>query len=73
MELRRQEELTETLDYMCHQLQQLEVVQRLPDDVGDYELIVNRAVDVRSACMLYIAHQILDDRFFLGMTRSIQL
>jgi len=54
-ELSRKEELDKALDYFVQQLEELEVVSVLPDDIDQRDYILNRALDVRSASMLYLA------------------
>jgi len=54
-ELSRKEELDNALDYFVQQLEELEVVSVLPDDIDQRDYILNRALDVRSASMLYLA------------------
>jgi hypothetical protein len=63
----RTEELERTLDYMCQQLEQLDVVRILPVDLEEYRGVVNRAVDIRSACMVYIACHIQHDITKFGL------
>lgn len=57
-ELARKQELEETLDYMCQQLGQLQIVCRLPREIEGLQSIINRAMDVRSAFMVYLAMHI---------------
>ena len=40
---------------MYQQLEQLEIIDILPDDLEQRESVINRAMDVRSASMLYLA------------------
>jgi len=54
-ELLRKEELDKALDYFVQQLEELEVVSVLPDDIDQRDYVLNRALDVRSASMLYLA------------------
>jgi hypothetical protein len=54
-ELSRKEELDQVLDYFSQQLEELEVVSVLPDDIEQRDYVLNRALDVRSASMLYLA------------------
>lgn len=51
----RKEEFEKTLNYMYQQLEQLEILDILPDDLEQRESVINRAMDVRSASMLYLA------------------
>ena len=39
---------------MCQWLEQLEIIDTFPADVGKRESIVNRGLDIRSACMVYL-------------------
>jgi hypothetical protein len=46
---------------MCQQLDQLKIVQHLPEDIEQSEQVINRGMDVRSACMAYLAINIRHD------------
>lgn len=46
---------------MCQQLDQLEIVHYLPEDIEQREHVINRGMDVRSACMAYLAINIRHD------------
>src|SRR5436190_14506142 len=50
----RKTKFSETLDFMSQQLEQLEIIDNLSADVGKHESIVNRGLDIRSACMVYL-------------------
>jgi hypothetical protein len=63
----RTDELEGTLDYMCQQLEQLDIVRILPGDLEEYRSVINRAVDIRSACMVYIACHIQNDQTNFGL------
>jgi hypothetical protein len=54
-EISRKNELEKTLDFMYQQLEQLEILDVLPTDLQQREILINRAMDVRSASMLYLA------------------
>ena len=54
------------MDYLCQQLEQLDVASDLPDTFDRREVVINRAMDVRSACMLYLATQISHDATSFG-------
>jgi hypothetical protein len=47
-------------------MEQLEVASTLPADFEQRETIINRAIDVRSASMLYLAVHIRHDVIPLG-------
>jgi hypothetical protein len=51
---------------MCQQLGQLEIIDTLPVDIGKYEAVVNRGLDIRSACMVYLGIHIRHDATPLG-------
>src|SRR5271154_3566571 len=53
-EIAREEEVGEMLDFMVQQLDRLSIMESMPEDV-DSAMVVNRALDVRSACMVYLA------------------
>jgi hypothetical protein len=57
---------------MCNQIAQLDVVEEIPDDIKNRELIVNRALDVRSACMEYLATHLNHEANRLGLIGKLQ-
>jgi hypothetical protein len=68
-EIARKEEITKMLDYICQQVEQLAVAENLPN-----EAVINRALDVRSASMQYLAVHIRHDSTplaILGPTRPV--
>jgi hypothetical protein len=65
-EIRRKEELGSTLEYISQQFAQLETVNFLPNDLEQREFVINRAIDVRSASMVYLALSIRQDTTLLG-------
>ena len=66
-EIARKEGLRRTLDYMCQQLEQLAILDVIPDDLEQREFVIGRALDVRSAAMLYLALNIKHDATFWGI------
>src|SRR5271169_5377492 len=54
------------LEYLCQQFAHLELVNVLPDDLEQRDFVVNRALDVRSASMMYLAVSIRHDATPLG-------
>jgi hypothetical protein len=46
---------------------QLDVVETLPADVQRRDAIVNRAMDVRSACMMYLGAHLNHEANRLGL------
>jgi hypothetical protein len=54
-ELRRKEELDQTLEFIAQLLEHLSVARSLPSDIEQRDSVINRAMDVRSACMVYLA------------------
>jgi len=68
-ETHRKEEMAKTLDYICRRLTQLNVVDNVPDNIPSRNELVNRALDVRSSSMLYLATQLQHDAFGItGLT-----
>ena len=65
-EIGRKEELERMLEYLCQQFAHLELVNVLPDNLEQRDLVVNRALDVRSASMMYLAVMIRHDATPLG-------
>ena len=59
------------LQYIYQQLNNMKAVHRLPQDIEQRESVVNRALDVRSSCMIYIARLISHESTILGMTGTI--
>ena len=53
------------MEYMCQLLRQIEAVEKFSDDL-DNESLVNRAIDVRSASMLYLAAHVRHGKNRLG-------
>jgi hypothetical protein len=54
------------LDDICHYIGQLEISDAIPEEIDRHD-VFNKAVDVRSAAMLYIALQIQRDTSALGI------
>ena len=54
------------MDYLCQQLGELDVTTILPGDVERREVVINRATDVRTACMRYLASHIRHDAIPMG-------
>lgn len=54
-EIRRKKELETALEYLCQQFEHLQMVKVLPDELEQRDFVVNRAMDVRSASMTYLA------------------
>lgn len=59
------------LDFMSQQLELLEILNILPDDLEQPHIVVNRALDVRSACMVYLAVGIRYDETPFGSLGTI--
>jgi hypothetical protein len=55
------------LNGLCQQLEQLDIVRILPGDLNEYRSVINRAVDIRSAGMVYIACHIQHDQTNFGL------
>ena len=51
---------------MCQQLEQLKVIDSVPKDLEQRDILINRALDVRSACMQYLAVNIRHDATRFG-------
>jgi len=65
-EIGRKEELERALEYLSQQFAYLEMVNVLPDDLEQREFVANRALDVRSAAMMYLAFMVGHDATPLG-------
>jgi hypothetical protein len=59
--------LDASLDYISQQLEQLAILDSLPQDLKQREIVINRAMDVRSASMLFLAVNIRHDSTPLGI------
>jgi hypothetical protein len=57
------------MDYLCQQFGYLKIVKSVPLDIrqDDRIRLANRAMDVRSACLVYLAAQLKHDKAWLGM------
>jgi hypothetical protein len=51
---------------MCQQLEQLKVIDSVPEDFEQRDILVNRALDIRSACMQYLSANIRHNATFFG-------
>jgi hypothetical protein len=67
-ELERRNSMGEKLEYISRQLAQLEIVKDLPDVDVDSGHLVNRAMDVLSASLMYMAIQIRHEAGYFGVT-----
>ena len=65
-EIGRKEQVGRTLEYLSHQFAHLELVNVLPADLEQRDFVTNRALDVRSASMIYLAITIRHDATPLG-------
>jgi hypothetical protein len=57
-EIARKNELLEVLETISQLMEQLAILEVLPDDLEQREFVCNRALDVRSASMIYLAVRI---------------
>jgi hypothetical protein len=57
-EVSRKEEISKALEVIRNLVGQLDVVESIPTDVERRQSIINRAMDVRSACMSYLGAQL---------------
>jgi hypothetical protein len=65
--LGRKKEIEDTLDYISRQLEQLNVIGQLPQTNVHSEALAHRAMDVRSAAMVYIAVHIQHESRHFGI------
>ena len=57
-----------TVEYICRQLSYLKVIERLPDSkIESVEDLINRATDVLSAALSYLAFHINREPGMLGV------
>jgi hypothetical protein len=66
-EIARREEIEKTLDYIHRQLGQLEVTAHFPDALTPTTAVINRALDVKSAVLVYISVHIRHESNTLGI------
>ena len=69
-EIDRKEELSKTLDYLSQQFAHLQLANSLPEDFEQRDFIANRALDVRSATMMYLAIMIRHNSTAFGTLGS---
>lgn len=60
---------------MCRQLERLDIIVELPDDIPQHlhDAVINRVLDVRSACMVYLAINIHHFAIPLGTPGKLTL
>jgi hypothetical protein len=63
----------QSMDYICQQFGHLKIVKSVPSDIrqDDRIRLANRAMDVRSACIVYLAAQLKHDKAWLGIVGKI--
>jgi hypothetical protein len=66
-EIARKSEIEKKLDFIARRLEQLKVITQLPDTIVPTDDLINRATDVRSACLKYIAVQIRHESQYFGL------
>ena len=66
-EVGRGADIDKTLDYVYRQLGQLRVIESLPKSKVPSEALVNSALDVKSAVMMYIAVHLSHQYIRLGI------
>ena len=69
----RNNDLASTLDCISQQLDQLAVLTVLPEDVTKRESMINRALDVHSASLLFLAVSIRHDSTWGGIPGTVYL
>jgi hypothetical protein len=67
----REEEVPKALEYIRNVVGQLDVDETLPSEVERRDLIVNSAMDVRSACMVYLGTQLHHQATRLGLVGNL--
>lgn len=72
-EVGRKEEVERTLNFMYQQLEQLEILDILPEELEQRESVISRAIDVRSAAMIYLAVNIYHQTTPLGDMGKVSL
>lgn len=60
-EIGRKKDIERTLEYLSQQFAHLEMMNFLPNDLEQRDFVINRALDVRSASMIYLAIWIRHD------------
>jgi len=54
-EIQRKQEIEDKLDFISQQLGQLRILDSLPRIAVSPDSLLNRAIDVRAACLLFLA------------------
>jgi hypothetical protein len=70
-ELDRRNSMGERFEYISRQLAQLEIVKNLPDADVSSDHLVNRAMDVLSASLMYMAIQIRHEAGYFGVAGKL--
>ena len=66
-EISRRADVETMLDYIYRQLEQLGIIDGLPEDLHPPQSLVNRAMDVKSAVLAYLATHIRHESHRLGI------
>jgi hypothetical protein len=69
-EIARRRDVEKALEFIHYQLQQLEVINELPDSEVRPTALINRAMDVKSAVLTFIAVHIRHEGNRLGLIGS---
>lgn len=72
-EIARKAEIEKKLDYISRRLEQLKVIAQLPDATVPTDDLIDRATDVRSASLKYIAAQIRHESQYFGLAGTYLL
>ena len=59
--------MAKNLDSICNHLTHLNVIKDIPENLPYLDELINRAIEVRSASMLYLAVQLKHDQNSLGL------
>ena len=70
-EIARKRDIIKSLDYLCQKIGDLNI--NLPKDLDYHYAINNRAMDVRSASMLFLSSRIKHDDNFFGTLGILEL
>src|SRR5208282_6039759 len=57
-ELARKNDFNITLDFIYQQLEQFKIIDNIPENLEQRDSLLNRVLDVRSACMQYLTMNI---------------
>jgi hypothetical protein len=68
-EIARKHGSMNAVDYLCQQLGKIDIT--LPQNLDSSHVVIDRAMDVQSACMLFLSSQIRRENMRLGTVGNV--